>query len=60
LELLLKAALNAQLALVHAGITKSEGYFDAISYYHGLLLMELSNTTRKNLKKSKKNRTKKF
>jgi predicted glycosyl hydrolase (DUF1957 family) len=49
-ELLMKAALNAQLALEHAGIEAGEGYFDAISYYHGLLLMELYNITKKNLK----------
>lgn len=50
-ELLIKAALNAQLALENAGEESGEGYFDSISYYHGLLLMELYITTRKNLKK---------
>jgi len=51
-DLLIKTALNAQMALVYAGKSElGEGYFDAISYYHGLLLMELYNITRKNLKK---------
>jgi len=51
-ELLIKTALNAQMALVHSGKSEQgEVYFDAISYYHGLLLMELYNITRKNLKK---------
>ncbi len=51
-ELLIKTALNAQMALVHSGKSElGEVYFDAISYYHGLLLMELYNITRKNLKK---------
>ncbi|MFX1273808.1 MAG: hypothetical protein ACFFBP_18045 [Promethearchaeota archaeon] len=52
-ELLMKAALNAQLALEYAGIKDGEGYFDSISYYHGLLLMELYIITRKHLKKIK-------
>ncbi|MHA1148764.1 MAG: hypothetical protein ACTSR8_11050 [Promethearchaeota archaeon] len=51
IELLIKSALNAQLALEYAGIKEGEGYFDAISYYHGLLLMELYNITRKTIKK---------
>jgi hypothetical protein len=41
--LLMKAALNAHLALLKANIKKAEGYFDAISYYHGLILMEISS-----------------
>ncbi|TFG01036.1 MAG: hypothetical protein EU540_04480 [Promethearchaeota archaeon] len=51
LELLMRSALNAQLALVQAGIEEGEGYFDSISYYHGLLLMEIYSITKKNLKK---------
>ncbi len=52
IEILMRAALNAQLALIHGGKSDlGEGYFDSISYYHGLLLMELSNITKKNLKK---------
>jgi len=47
LELIIKAALNAQLALVYAGINDGDGYFDSISYYHGLILMEMYSTTRK-------------
>ncbi|MBD3195567.1 MAG: hypothetical protein GF317_10955 [Candidatus Lokiarchaeota archaeon] len=47
-ELLMRAALNAQLALVNAGVSDGDGYFDSISYYHGLLLMELYSTTKKN------------
>ena len=54
LELLIKAALNAQLALVHAGKTTGDGYFDSISYYHGLLLMELYSVTKHEIKKKKK------
>ena len=53
IELLMKAALNAQLALEYAGLKDGEGYFDSISYYHGLLLMELYIITRKHLKKIK-------
>ena len=51
LELLMRSALNAQLALVQAGIEEGVGYFDSISYYHGLLLMEIYSITKKNLKK---------
>jgi hypothetical protein len=47
LELLMRAALNAQLALVYAGKSEGDGYFDSISYYHGLLLMELYTITKK-------------
>lgn len=50
-ELLMRAALNAQLALEYAGNNKGEGYFDAISYYHGLLMMELYTITKKNVKR---------
>jgi alpha-amylase/alpha-mannosidase (GH57 family) len=52
-EILMKAALNAQIALIYGGKSDlSEGYFDSISYYHGLLLMELNNITKITLKKS--------
>ncbi|MFX1573017.1 MAG: hypothetical protein ACFFB0_09730 [Promethearchaeota archaeon] len=51
IELLMRAALNAQMTLVHAGKSDlGEGYFDSISYYHGLLLMELYNITKKKLR----------
>lgn len=51
-ELLMRAALNAQMALVHAGKSVlGEGYFDSISYYQGLLLMELNMITKRNLEK---------
>jgi len=51
IELLMKSALNAQLALVHANQSDlGEGYFDSISFYHNLLLMEIYSITRKNLK----------
>ncbi|MFX1239593.1 MAG: hypothetical protein ACFFAS_12830 [Promethearchaeota archaeon] len=50
-ELLIRASLNIQLALVHAHVEKGEAYFDSISYYHGLLLMELYNNTKHYLKK---------
>lgn len=54
-ELLMRAALNAQMTLVHIGKSDlGEGYFDSISYYHGLLLMELYNITKHNLKESNK------
>ncbi|MFX0021648.1 MAG: hypothetical protein ACFE9S_04930 [Candidatus Hermodarchaeota archaeon] len=53
-EILMRAALNAQLTLIHAGKSDlGEGYFDSISYYHGLLLMELSNITKKTVKQLK-------
>jgi len=51
LEFLMKAALNAQLALVHAEKSTGEGYFDSISYYHGLLLMELYSVTKHHVRK---------
>lgn len=54
LELLLKAALNAQMALIYAGKDDGDANFDSISYYHGLLLMELYTITKKNLKHRKK------
>lgn len=51
-EMLMRAAINAQMALVHAGKSDlSEGYYDSISFYHSLLLMELSNITKKQLKR---------
>ncbi|MEJ2250131.1 MAG: hypothetical protein P8Y70_09795 [Candidatus Lokiarchaeota archaeon] len=50
-EILVRAALNAQLALVNAGVSNGDGYFDSISYYHGLLLMELYQTSKDRLKK---------
>ena len=54
IELLMKSALNAQLALVQANQSDiGEGYFDSISFYHNLLLMELYSIT-KELKKRKK------
>jgi len=47
-ELLIKTALNAQMALAYAGKSEQgEGYFDSISYYHGLLLMEFYAITKK-------------
>lgn len=49
-EILMRAALNAQLALEYGGNEESENYFDAITYYHGLLLMELYNITKKSQK----------
>ena len=54
-ELLIQAALNAQMALVHANKSDlGEGYFDSISYYHGLMLMEIYTITKKNLSKFNK------
>ena len=54
IELLMRSALNAQLALVHANQSDiGEGYFDSISFYHNLLLMELYSKT-KELKRRKK------
>ena len=48
-ELIMKSALNAQLALVYADKSDlGEGYFDSITYYQGLLLMELYTTSKKN------------
>jgi len=54
IELLMRSALNAQLTLVHAGKSDlGEAYFDSCTYYQGLLLMELSNITKKNLRRIK-------
>ena len=51
IELLMKSALNAQLALVHANKSDlGEGYFDSISFYHNLILMELYSKTKTLLK----------
>ncbi|NVM16243.1 MAG: hypothetical protein HWN80_00900 [Candidatus Lokiarchaeota archaeon] len=54
IELLMRSALNAQLALVHANQSDlGEGYFDSISFYHNLILMELYSRT-KTIKKYRK------
>ncbi|MFX1568773.1 MAG: hypothetical protein ACFFCV_10460 [Promethearchaeota archaeon] len=59
IELLMRASLNAQMALVHAGKSDlGEGYFDSISYYHGLLFMELNTITKSSLKSSNANSNK--
>ena len=51
IDLLLRSALNAQLALVHANQSDlGEGYFDSISFYHNLLLVEIYSISKKNLK----------
>ncbi|MFX1375490.1 MAG: hypothetical protein ACFFA0_06740 [Promethearchaeota archaeon] len=53
IELLMRAALNAQMALIYAGKSdQSDGYYDSISLYHSLLLMELSNMMKKNIEKT--------
>ena len=58
-EILMRAALNAQMALVHSGKSDlGEPYFDSISYYHGLLLMELNNVTKENIKELNENKNK--
>jgi len=50
LESLMRAALNAQMALVYAYKSElGEVYFNSISYYHGLLLMEISTITQSTL-----------
>jgi len=55
-EILMRAALNAQMALAHSGNPDlGEGYYDSISYYHGLLMMELNTITKENLKKLDEN-----
>ena len=54
-ELLITAALNAQMALINAGKANlGEGNYDSISYYQGLLLMELANISNKQFKHKKK------
>jgi hypothetical protein len=54
-ELLIQAALNAQMTLVHSNKSDlGEGYFDSISYYHGLLLMEIYTISKNNLSKVNK------
>ncbi len=43
------------MALTHANKSNlGEGYFDSISYYHGLLFMEIYTITKKNLSKFNK------
>ena len=50
-ELLMRAALNIQMALVQAKKSNlGERYFDSISYYQGLLLMELYDVAKKKSK----------
>lgn len=57
IEILMRAALNAQLALIHDNKSDlGEAYFDSVIYYHGLLLMELNNITKNNLKKFNSNK----
>ncbi|MHA1472395.1 MAG: hypothetical protein ACTSQW_04775 [Promethearchaeota archaeon] len=54
IDLLMRSALNAQLALVHANQSDiGEGYFDSISFYHNLLLMELYSKTKEQKKRKK-------
>ena len=54
IKLLMKSALNAQLALVHANQSDiGEVYFDSISFYHNLLLMELYSKTKEQKKRKK-------
>ncbi len=55
LELIMKAALNAQLALEYGGNQSGEGYFDSISYYQGLILMEIYSVARKTVNYTKCN-----
>jgi hypothetical protein len=47
--LLMKAALNAHLALIYANRDDGEVYYDSISYYHGLIMMEISKLAQRNL-----------
>lgn len=57
IELLMRAALNAQMALVYSEKSdQSDVYYDSISLYHSLLLMELSNITKKTMKKYNESR----
>ncbi len=56
IELLMKSALNAQLALVHANQSDlGEGYFDSISFYHNLILVELYSRTKMLIKHGREN-----
>jgi alpha-amylase/alpha-mannosidase (GH57 family) len=55
IELLVKSAFNAQQALIYAEKSDlGEGYFDSVSYYHNLILMEMNNIAIKELKKKKR------
>jgi alpha-amylase/alpha-mannosidase (GH57 family) len=59
IELLMKTALNAQLALTYAGKhTLGENYYNSITSYHGFVLMQLNaisqNLHEKSIKKLKK------
>jgi predicted glycosyl hydrolase (DUF1957 family) len=54
-ELLVKAAFNAQLTLTYAEKSDiGESYFDSVAYYHNLILMELYNISNTEVKKKKK------
>ncbi len=59
IELIIRTALNAQLALTYAGKhTLGENYYNSITSYHGFLLMQLNaisqNLLDKSIKKLKK------
>ena len=55
IELIMKTALNAQLALDYANKSDlGESYYNSISYYHGLLLMELNTISQEMLESLKK------
>jgi len=44
IELIIKAALNAQLTLTYAGKAElGESYYNSINFYHGFLVIELNN-----------------
>jgi alpha-amylase/alpha-mannosidase (GH57 family) len=60
IELIMKTALNAQLALTYAGkYTLGESYYNSIASYHGFLLMQLNTISQNFLEKSIKKLKKK-
>lgn len=57
LVLLIKASINAQMALIYSdNYQLGENHFDSISYYHGLLLTELSKKAIQDSNQNKKSK----
>lgn len=53
--LLIQASINAHMALIYSENNQlEENYFDSISYYHGLLLIEMSKMALRDSQKNQK------
>jgi len=60
IELIMKVAINAQLALIYAGEHElGENYYNSINTYHGFLVMELNTISQKLQGSSTKKKKKK-